>query len=83
MNQGFKTLLWLVGLGAAGFVILKYAKKMYLTPRERAILDIELTKYSGFEEPFLVAWSEAKKQNQADFQFQNKIYLTATGRAKK
>ena len=83
MKQGTKTLLWVVGIGGGGYLLWQWAKKMHVTPKEKAILEIETSKYAGFEDAFLQAWASAKKQGQAEFTYQSKVYLTASGRAKR
>lgn len=83
MNKNVKVAIWAVAIGFGGYYIWKWAKKMHVDPREKAILDIESSKYSNFEDAFLQAWAMAKKQNQAEFLYQGKIYLSSNGRAKR
>ena len=83
MNQTSKVLLWVVAIGGGGYLLWQYAKKMHVSPREKAILEIETSKYAGFDDAFLKAWAMAKNQGQAEFTYQSKVYLTASGRAKR
>jgi hypothetical protein len=83
MDKDLKLTLWVFGISVVVFGTIKWAQKMHVSPKERAILDIEAAKYRGFEEDFLIAWGEAKKQNQPEFMYNDKLFVTSTGRSKK
>lgn len=83
MDKDLKLTLWVLGISLAVFGTIKWAQKMHVTSREKAILDIYADKFKGFEEDFLIAWGNAKKQNQPEFTYKSKVYVTSTGMAKK
>lgn len=83
MDKDTKLILWVTGISILVFGTIKWAQKMHVTSREKAILDIEAAKYNSFEDAFLEAWAEAKKQNQIEFTYNNKVFITASGRAKR
>lgn len=83
MQKGTKTLLWVVGLAAAGYGTWWMVKNLHVTPRQKSIVKIVGERYNAFETAFLKAWGEASEANQATFVYNSKTYDTTTGRVAK
>jgi hypothetical protein len=81
MNK--KTILWIGVIGVSAYGIWWMVKNMHVTPREKAILEIQADKFKGFEDTFLKAWADAKKKMMDEFSYNGKTYFTKTGTAKK
>lgn len=83
MNNTSKTILWVAGIGLVGYFGIKWAMRLHLTSKEKAILELESAKYKTFDVEFLKEWAAARNAGLETFVFDNKLYLTSTGRVKK
>jgi ABC-type bacteriocin/lantibiotic exporter with double-glycine peptidase domain len=78
-----KTLLWVAIGGVAAYFGIKWAMGFHVTAKEKAILELEASKYKTFDVKFLKEWADAKRFGLETFVFDDKLYLTSTGRVKK
>lgn len=78
-----KTIVWVGIYGVIGYGVYYMVKNMHVTPREKNIITIFGSKYSGLEDNYLKAWAKAKKSNASEFTYNDKVYLTESGKAKK
>jgi hypothetical protein len=78
-----KTIVWVGVYGVVAYGIYYMVKNIHVTPREKNIITIFGSNYSGFEDGYLKAWAKAKKSNALDFTYNGKVYLTEGGKVKK
>lgn len=83
MTNTNKTIISVFVIGLIAYFGGKWALGFHLTPKEKAILELEASKYKTFDAKFLKEWAMAKNAALETFEFDNKTYLTSTGRAKK